>query len=111
MNNNAEKYSVEMFQLALMLLKADDCFSIEMTNHLGGWRLGICLGKRYDRRYDFCDVICNDASYGHQDGLLEGYMGPFVTECDEVAGWLTANEAFAKILAYTIDNTADIVVE
>lgn len=46
---------------------------------------------------DGSDVALNTVTYGHRDGLLEGYKGNFITEYDEVTGYMTADEAF-KIL-------------
>lgn len=43
------------------------------------------------------DVVIHCGSYGHEDGLIEGYMGPFVTEYDDVSGWLTAREAIELV--------------
>ena len=35
-----------------------------------------------------CDIICNDVSYGHENGLLE----VFVRDENEVKGYLNSNE-------------------
>lgn len=43
---------------------------------------------------DGSDVALNTATYGHNDGLLEGYMGNFRTEYDDVTGYMTAEQAF-----------------
>lgn len=43
------------------------------------------------------DVVIHCGSYGHEEGLLEGYMGPFVSKSDEVTGWLTAFEAIELV--------------
>lgn len=51
-----------------------------------------------------CDVICNDMSYGGENGLLEGMSGPYVTDCDEVTGWLTAGKAILLLLDYQDKN-------
>ena len=45
---------------------------------------------------NICDVICHEFSYGGKDGLLE-IMGLSENECDDVEGWLTAEEVFEKI--------------
>lgn len=50
-----------------------------------------------------CDFICHDGSYGHEDGLLEGGDGPFVTEEDTVMGFLTATEVVRMVTEY-VDN-------
>lgn len=44
-----------------------------------------------------CDVICHEYSYGGREGLLE-IMGLVDDEiCDDVEGWLTAENVFARI--------------
>lgn len=49
---------------------------------------------------DTWDVVCHGFSYGNKRGLLEGYKGPFVTEYDDVTGYLTAEQAFELIINY-----------
>lgn len=51
-----------------------------------------------------CSVICHEGSYGGRDGLLE-IMGLTDNE-DDVEGWLTANDVFARIYTDYI-NSAD----
>ena len=47
-----------------------------------------------------CDVICHEFSYGGDKGLLE-IMGLVEESCvDDVEGWLTADEVFARIYAH-----------
>jgi hypothetical protein len=43
---------------------------------------------------DGSDVALNPMTYGANEGLLEGYMGKFRTEYDDVTGYMTAQEAF-----------------
>ena len=44
-----------------------------------------------------CDVICHEYSYGGSEGLLE-IMGLVDDDCgDDVEGWLTAENVFARI--------------
>jgi hypothetical protein len=43
---------------------------------------------------DGSDVALNTSTYGHSNGLLEGYMGNFRTEYDDVTGYMTAEQAF-----------------
>ena len=43
---------------------------------------------------DGSDVALNTVTYGHNSGLLEGYMGNFRTEYDDVTGYMTAEQAF-----------------
>lgn len=54
--------------------------------------------KRDDSNNWAFDIICHDGSYGHDNGLLEGSGGPFVTECDDVTGWLDVQDALDLIL-------------
>lgn len=51
-----------------------------------------------------CSVVCNEISYGHENGLLE-IMG-LTDDDDDVQGWLTANDVFARIYTDYI-NSAD----
>ena len=43
---------------------------------------------------DGSDIALNEATYGHDKGLLEGYKGKFRTFDDDVMGYLTAKQAF-----------------
>lgn len=54
--------------------------------------------KRDDSNNWAFDIICHDGSYGHDNGLLEGSGGPFVTEYDDVTGWLDVQDALDLIL-------------
>ena len=46
---------------------------------------------------NICDVICHEFSYGGPEGLLE-IMGLVDDDCgDDVEGWLTAENVFARI--------------
>lgn len=49
-----------------------------------------------------CDVICHEFSYGGRDGLLEimGLLDEEEQECDDVVGWLTAENVFARIYTH-----------
>ena len=46
-----------------------------------------------------CDVICHEYSYGGKEGLLE-IMGLSDDEEDDVTGWLTAENVFARIYTH-----------
>ena len=53
-----------------------------------------------------CDVICHPYSYGGEEGLLE-IMGLVDDDIDDdVQGWLTASDVFARIYTDYI-NSAD----
>lgn len=59
----------------------------------------VCICKD-DEGNRLWDVACNDCTYGNKLGLLEGMGGPFVTEDDEVTGWLTYQDALEMVLPY-----------
>lgn len=46
-----------------------------------------------------CDVICHEYSYGGTKGFLEimGLLDEEESEYDDVIGWLTAENVFARI--------------
>lgn len=41
---------------------------------------------------DGSDVALNSGTYGHKEGLLEGYNGAFKTLYDDVTGYMTCAE-------------------
>ena len=51
------------------------------------------------RENHICDVICHEYSYGGDEGLLEimGLLDEEESEYDDVIGWLTAENVFARI--------------
>ena len=53
-----------------------------------------------------CDVICNMASYGYSEGLLEmmGLLTPEEEEYDSVIGWMTSIDVFTRISDHYIQN-------
>lgn len=55
-----------------------------------------------------CDVICHKYSYGGEEGLLEimGLLTEEEAEYDDVVGYLTADNVFARIYTDYI-NSAD----
>ena len=62
-----------------------------------------CCGNEFgqlwypSRHNNICDVICHEFSYGGSEGLLE-IMGLVDDDCDDdVEGWLTAENVFARI--------------
>lgn len=42
------------------------------------------------------DAVCNDMSYGHEQGLLE-VMGSISNRPNDVEGWLTAEDILARL--------------
>ena len=69
----------------------------EMEELWGGWLL--CYPTKEDRE---SDVICHKYSYGGKEGLLEimGLANDDDDECDDVIGWLTAENVFARIYTH-----------
>lgn len=57
----------------------------------------ICKDNKGNRLWD---VACHDGTYGNREGLLEGFQGPFATELDDVAGWLTCEQALEMVETY-----------
>lgn len=88
------KYISEMNKLAHML--AVTCIPYEVVKQTMYGTFKICYPAEVGC---ICDVVCNPASYGHQDGLLEimGLLTPDERKMDSVIGWLDADEVFARI--------------
>ena len=85
------KYN-EIVKLHEMLTKAD--IPHEFEEEWGGYHiLYNCMGYT-------CSVIEHDYSYGRNDDLLEimGLLTPAEAEQDSVAGYLTADDVFNRIL-------------
>ena len=51
----------------------------------------------YQIKTDTWDVVCHSGSYGHEEGLLEGYGKPFEDKFDDVEGYLTALDVLERI--------------
>jgi hypothetical protein len=84
------KIHFELTKLACLLAKADIPFELvawtlcdEPTIQIAAPNKANCV----------IDAVCHAHSYGGNAGLLE-IMGPDVDECDDVLGWLSAEEAF-----------------
>ena len=59
------------------------------------------------------DAICNDLSYGHENGLLE-IMGSIVSKeivDDTVEGWLTAEEIVRRVKEIEITKRIKEIIE
>ena len=83
----------EMITLIDMLTIAEIPF--ELTIDACGNENGQLWYPSYEERT--CDVICHEYSYGGPQGLLE-IMGLVDDDCDDdVMGWLTAENVFARI--------------
>ena len=78
-------YHTEIYKLAVGLTARNIPFDLHPL--WGGWQITA----------DDWDAICHEYSYGGREGLLE-IMGLVDDEiCDDVEGWLTAENVFARI--------------
>ena len=93
----------EMITLIDKLEAAHIPFEIEFQEMFGGKYPHVMYPSNWDNGCK-CSVVCNEMSYGHENGLLE-IWGLSDTE-DGVQGWLTANDVFARIYTDYI-NSAD----
>lgn len=83
----------QIYALAVLLETLEpQGIHFEINPHYDGLILQIYKGQEL-----WCDVALHSGTYGTQEGLLEGGYGPFISECDEVMGYLTAFEAFKII--------------
>ena len=83
----------EMDKLEQLLVEAD--IPYEKSRVFGGKQLQYpCKGS--DR---VCSVILHKGSYGRSEGLLEimGLLTDEELECDDVVGYLTADNVFGRI--------------
>ena len=83
----------EMDKLEQLLVEAD--IPYEKSRVFGGKQLQYpCKGS--DR---VCSVILHKGSYGRSEGLLEimGLLTDEELECDDVVGYLTADDVFSRI--------------
>lgn len=83
----------EMDNLEQLLVEAD--IPYEKSRVFGGKQLQYpCKGS--DR---VCSVILHRGSYGRSEGLLEimGLLTDEELECDDVVGYLTADDVFSRI--------------
>lgn len=82
----------EMDKLEQLLVEAD--IPYEKERMFGGKHL------TYPRKADqVCSIILHKGSYGRSEGLLEimGLLTDEELECDDVAGYLTADDVFRRI--------------
>lgn len=84
----------ELDKLELYLIENDIRHERKDTS----WRHQIVVFD--EKRRIMWDAVCNEGSYGYEDGLLE-IMGDIVTEkekkSDDVVGWLTAKDVIERI--------------
>ena len=83
----------EMDKLEQLLVEAD--IPYERSRMFGGKQLQYpCSGDAM-----VCSVILHKGSYGREEGLLEimGLLTDEELECDDVVGYLTADDVFGRI--------------
>lgn len=86
----------EMITLIDKMISANIPF--ELTTDVCGNENGQLWYPSYE--HNICDVICHEFSYGGSEGLLE-IMGLVDDDCgDDVEGWLTAENVFARIYTH-----------
>lgn len=96
----------EMITLIDKLQSAHIPFEIEFQEMFSGKKYPHVMYPSNWENNCKCSVVCNDMSYGHENGLLEIYGLVDDDIDDDVQGWLTANDVFARIYTDYI-NSAD----
>ena len=88
----------EIFKLEGMLKAAGIPFVYHRQPDMCGFQL--CYPEDGDGRV--CSIILHSGSYGRGEGLLEimGLLKPDEEQCDDVAGYLTADDVFERIKAH-----------
>ena len=88
----------EIFKLEAMLKAAGIPFVYHRQPDMCGFQ--ICYPEDGENR--ICSVILHSGSYGRSEGLLEimGLLKPDEEACDDVAGYLTAEDVFERIKAH-----------
>lgn len=62
-----------------------------------------------DKAHRICDAVCHQYSYGGEMGLLE-IMGLVSDDaCDDVEGWLTAEEVANRIIEHFNKNKGSVL--
>lgn len=87
---------LEIERLRRMLMEAGIPFDFEKHAVIAGWQLSYPANTVKER---ICSVIQGERSYGGRANKLEiaGLLTDEEREGDDVAGWLTAEEVFARI--------------
>lgn len=103
--------NLEILKLKSMLEEADIPFYYTddmFENGEEAYQIIVNVTKYGDR----VDAICNDGSYGSEDGLLEimGGLSESEGEHECVLGWLTAKEVF-KRFKYCYENHTTVYRE
>lgn len=85
----------EFFKLEAMLKAEGIPFVYHSQSDMCGFQ--ICYPEDGENR--ICSIILHSGSYGRDEGLLEimGLLKPNEEECDDVVGYLTADDVFERI--------------
>lgn len=88
----------EIFKLEAMLKAEGIPFVYHRQPDMCGFQL--CYPEDGENRV--CSIILHSGSYGRSEGLLEimGLLNPDEEACDDVAGYLTAEDVFERIKAH-----------
>ena len=88
----------EIFKLEAMLKAEGIPFVYHRQPDMSGFQ--ICYPEDGENRV--CSIILHSGSYGRGEGLLEimGLLKPDEEECDNVSGYLTAEDVFERIKAH-----------
>lgn len=88
----------EFFKLETKLKAEGIPFVYHRQPDMGGFQ--ICYPEDGENRV--CSVILHSGSYGRGQGLLEimGLLKPDEEQCDDVVGYLTADDVFERIKAH-----------
>lgn len=88
----------EIFKLEGMLKAEGIPFVYHRQPDMCGFQ--ICYPEDGENRV--CSIILHSGSYGRGEGLLEimGLLKPDEKECDDVVGYLTAEDVFERIKAH-----------
>ena len=88
----------EIFKLEAMLKAEGIPFVYHRQPDMCGFQ--ICYPEDGENR--ICSIILHSGSYGRGEGLLEimGLLKPDEEECDDVVGYLTADDVFERIKAH-----------
>ena len=94
---NVKSYD-EFFKLEAMLKAEGIPFVYHRQPDMCGFQ--ICYPEDGENR--ICSIILHSGSYGRSEGLLEimGLLKPDEEQCDDVVGYLTAEDVFERIKAH-----------
>lgn len=94
---NVKSYD-EIFKLEAKLKAEGIPFVYHRQSDMCGFQ--ICYPEDGENRV--CSIILHSGSYGREQGLLEimGLLKPDEEQCDDVVGYLTADDVFERIKAH-----------